>query len=204
MHPGALFPDIGIFDQVGIEPHSFGHFLHGFPNLPMRATCNDDSIEAMLSNPSFNQIEIFRKAGQTDLFHMDHLFGFPFFGPIYSPNSNVSVAVPAYSGIDAQNKLGRYLNGIYHPLRINEVAERMHFKGVRPGRPFEIGPYRVEGIRLEHPGGATGYRIECGGKTLIYEFSNNPGHPYEAYGKSKWQMIVDLWKKGQATRGRKP
>ena len=101
-------------------------------------------------------------------FHMDHLFGFPFFGPIYSPNSRVSVAVPAYSGIEAQNKLGRYLSGIYHPLRLNDVAARLHFEGVRPGRPFEIGPYRIEGIRLEHPGGSCGYRIACGDCVILH------------------------------------
>ena len=56
----------------------------------------------------------------------------------------------------------------------------------------QLGPYRIR------------YRCKACGKTLIYEFSNNPGHPYEAYGKSKWQKIVELWKKGQATRGRKP
>lgn len=101
-------------------------------------------------------------------FHMDHLFGFPFFGPIYSPNCEVTVCVPAYSGVDAQSKLGRYLNGIYHPLRIRDLAARIHFEGVRPGRPFERGPYRVQGVSLNHPGGSCGYRIECDDQVVVY------------------------------------
>jgi phosphoribosyl 1,2-cyclic phosphodiesterase len=34
-------------------------------------------------------------------FHMDHLFGFPFFVPIYSPNCKVHVTVPAYGDVEA-------------------------------------------------------------------------------------------------------
>jgi phosphoribosyl 1,2-cyclic phosphodiesterase len=58
-------------------------------------------------------------------FHTDHLFGFPFFGPLYTPNCQVEVAVPAYSPVDARDKLGRYLNGTHHPVRIR----------VLPGHP---------------------------------------------------------------------
>jgi phosphoribosyl 1,2-cyclic phosphodiesterase len=101
-------------------------------------------------------------------FHMDHLFGFPFFEPIFSPNCAVDVAVPAYSGVDAQNKLGRYLNGIYHPLRIHDVAARLGFEGVRPGRPFDRGPYTIQGVALNHPGGSCGYRVTYGNKSVAY------------------------------------
>jgi len=38
------------------------------------------------------------------------------------------------------------------------------------------------------------YRCKACHKTIIYEFTANPGHPYEAYGKNKWQRIVESWK----------
>lgn len=101
-------------------------------------------------------------------FHMDHLFGFPFFGPIYTPSCQVNVTVPAYSSVDAQSKVGRYLNGVYHPVRLRDLAAQVRFEGLRPGRPFEVGPYRVRGVALNHPGGSTGYRIEAGGRTVVY------------------------------------
>ena len=101
-------------------------------------------------------------------FHMDHLFGLPFFAPLYSPSCTVHVSVPAYSGIDAQNKLGRYLNGIYHPIRIQDVAGKMTFDGIRPSRPFAKGPYDITAVALNHPGGSLGYRVTCGGHTVVY------------------------------------
>ncbi|HCH62166.1 MAG: MBL fold metallo-hydrolase [Deltaproteobacteria bacterium] len=101
-------------------------------------------------------------------FHTDHVFGFPFFGPLYTPNCSVEVAVPSYSPVDAQEKLGRYLNGINHPVRIRDFIAKVSFRSVRPGRVFEIGPYRVHGVSLNHPGGACGYRIEADGRVVCY------------------------------------
>jgi hypothetical protein len=46
------------------------------------------------------------------------------------------------------------------------------------------------------------YQCKTCGCTAIYDFSNNPGHPYEAYGKGKFRQIVDNWKQGHASRGR--
>lgn len=101
-------------------------------------------------------------------FHTDHLFGFPFFGPLYTPNCDVEVAVPSYDAADAQDKLARYLNGTHHPVRIRDFIANVSFRSVRPGRVFEIGPYRVHGVSLNHPGGSCGYRIEADNRVVCY------------------------------------
>ena len=101
-------------------------------------------------------------------FHMDHLFGFPFFGPIYSPNCRVSVVVPAYSSIEAQRKVGRYLNGVFHPVRMQDVSSAIRFDPIRPGGELSVGPYRIRGVALNHPGGSCGYRIEADGQVVVH------------------------------------
>jgi phosphoribosyl 1,2-cyclic phosphodiesterase len=101
-------------------------------------------------------------------FHMDHLFGFPFFGPVYAPGFQVEVGVQAYSATDAGNKLARYLSGVYHPVRLADMGDKLSFRAVRPGRAFEMGPYRVQPVSLNHPGGATGYRIDADGRSVVY------------------------------------
>ena len=55
-------------------------------------------------------------------FHMDHIIGFPFFGPVFAPNYQVRVTVPAFSEEEAKDRLGRFVNGVYHPLRIREIS----------------------------------------------------------------------------------
>lgn len=101
-------------------------------------------------------------------FHMDHLFGFPFFAPLYFPKTTVQVHVPAYSGVDAQNKLSRYLNGLYHPLRIRDIPAQVHFHGVKVGQEMQRGPYTIKTVSLNHPGGSCGYRIEADGCSVVY------------------------------------
>jgi phosphoribosyl 1,2-cyclic phosphodiesterase len=100
--------------------------------------------------------------------HMDHVFGLPFFIPIYAPGYDVRITVPAFSDDEAREKLARYLNGVYHPTRLGEVPANVTFRGIRPGRSFDAGGYNVTGVSLNHPGGSIGYRIEADGYSIAY------------------------------------
>jgi len=101
-------------------------------------------------------------------FHMDHLFGFPFFGPVYAPGYAVRVSVPAFSEEEAKERVSRYSNGVYHPVRLREMPADVSFHPIQPGRPFERGPFTVTGVRLNHPGGSVGYRIEASGRVFVH------------------------------------
>jgi phosphoribosyl 1,2-cyclic phosphodiesterase len=107
-------------------------------------------------------------------FHMDHLFGFPFFVPIYTPGYKVRVTIPAYTEEEARQKLGRYLNGVYHPTRLRELPAEVTFRPIRPGRPFQAGGFTLTGLALNHPGGSVGYRIEAGGQSMAYMTDSAP------------------------------
>jgi phosphoribosyl 1,2-cyclic phosphodiesterase len=120
------------------------------------------------------------ESGQTEITilfshtHMDHLFGLPFFAPILSPRCTVTLAVPATGSIEARNKIGRYLNGVFHPLHISDLAAKVVFQGVEPDRSFEVGPYKVSTLRLAHPGGTIGYRVSLGGQAVCYLTDTGP------------------------------
>lgn len=101
-------------------------------------------------------------------FHMDHLFGFPFFGPVYAPSCHVGINIPAANAEEAESKISRYLNGVYHPVRLRDVAATMTMHHIRTGHRFERCGYEIEAVRLNHPGGSSGYRIEQGGRSVVY------------------------------------
>ncbi len=107
-------------------------------------------------------------------FHMDHVFGFPFFVPIYTPGYKVQITVPAFSQEEAREKLGRYLNGMYHPTRLRDLPSEVSFRPIRPDRPFDCGGFAVRGVKLNHPGGALGYRIEADGQAMCYVTDTAP------------------------------
>ena len=100
--------------------------------------------------------------------HIDHVFGLPFFGPLYVPGGRVELGVPAVSPVDAETRLGRFMNGIYHPVRLGEVPGRVAFTPIRPGPAFGMGPWELRSVGLNHPGGALGYRVTLGGRSVVY------------------------------------
>ncbi len=100
--------------------------------------------------------------------HVDHVFGFPFFGPIFAPSRRINVSVPAYSGEECRELLSRFLNGVNHPLRLHLIPAELRFGNTRPGKVRESGPFELTPVRLNHPGGSLGYRISDGKHTVVY------------------------------------
>lgn len=100
--------------------------------------------------------------------HVDHIFGFPFFTPLYGPGWDVNVGVPAYSVDEARERISRYLNGTFHPTRLRDVPSNLVFQAIMAGRPVEAGGFDVLPVRLNHPGGAMGYRIRADGHSFAY------------------------------------
>jgi phosphoribosyl 1,2-cyclic phosphodiesterase len=107
-------------------------------------------------------------------YHMDHVFGFPFFAPIYTPGYDVRITMPAFSEEEARDKLARYLNGVYHPTRLRELPAQVTFAVERPDRVFDLDGYSVVGLRLNHPGGSVGWRITAGGRSVVYMTDTSP------------------------------
>jgi len=101
-------------------------------------------------------------------FHLDHVFGFPFFAPIYAPSFSVTITAPAFHPDGAKDRLARYLNGIFHPVRLSEVPAQLKFEAIRPQRDFMCGPWQMRSVGLNHPGGACAYRVSNGTNAFVY------------------------------------
>lgn len=132
-------------------------------------------------------------------FHMDHVFGFPFFAPIFAPSFEVTVTAPTFSPETTRERISRYLNGIFHPLRIYEVPARLSFDAIRPGSEMMRGPYRVRAMTLNHPGGSCGYRIDYQGRSVVYVTDTAPlSRPGEGVSagqqpNSREQLLINLF-----------
>ncbi|MBM4364850.1 MAG: MBL fold metallo-hydrolase [Deltaproteobacteria bacterium] len=107
-------------------------------------------------------------------FHLDHVFGFPFFAALFAPSFRVSVVAPTFTPEATRDRLGRYLNGVLHPLRVHELPAPIDYGSCRPGRSFERGEYRITPVQLNHPGGACGYVIEGSGKKVAHLTDTSP------------------------------
>lgn len=107
-------------------------------------------------------------------FHIDHTIGFPFFGPIFLPICSLRIFVPVQGDEPPESRLQNFLNGEFHPLHVQDVPARTTFVPIGTGDRFSCGPYQVQAVELEHPGGACGYRIEQGDRTVCYFTDTSP------------------------------
>jgi len=56
----------------------------------------------------------------------------------------------------------------HFPVRLSDMRSHLAFHEVEAGDVVTIGGATVRVARLHHPGGVTGYRIESGGRAIVY------------------------------------
>ena len=96
-------------------------------------------------------------------FHWDHLQGFPFFVPAFSP----SVGIDFYSPRpDFERDLSRLMCAPYSPVRMEDMAAKKTFNVLKA--PVKIGPAGVSFKKMSHPGDAFAYKVTHGEKRFVY------------------------------------
>jgi len=100
-------------------------------------------------------------------FHWDHIQGIPFFAPLYGPKNRITF----YSGWTVrplQETLEGQMAKPYFPVNFSQVAAQRDFCQVPEGGNIKTGSVTVCPFPLNHPQGATGYRIETDGAVIVY------------------------------------
>jgi phosphoribosyl 1,2-cyclic phosphodiesterase len=100
--------------------------------------------------------------------HWDHIQGLPFFTPIFIPGNRVRVVSGPNGVMPLEAALGRQMQAPFFPVSFDQVSPQVSAAEVRPGVTFDVGAARVRAARLNHPDPVYGYRIEHGGKAVVY------------------------------------
>jgi len=104
--------------------------------------------------------------------HWDHIFGFPFFSPIYQ--SSTKIKVDGYNlcmkGLrySFDNKMG---DGFW-PIKFEELSADIQFINKLENGYLEIDGVIIDTIPLHHPQGGLGFRFREGKKTLVFLTDN--------------------------------
>ncbi len=90
--------------------------------------------------------------------HWDHIQGFPFFIPAYSPKVNVRVL--GYEGAvhGLRGALFEQMQSAFFPVGLHQMAGRVNFEELSE-MEFDLGPIKVRTIYANHPGICLGYRL---------------------------------------------
>jgi phosphoribosyl 1,2-cyclic phosphodiesterase len=97
--------------------------------------------------------------------HWDHIMGFPFFTPAYVPGNKVTI----YGCHEELEQVFRLQHSRpYFPVDFEDLGADIEFVTLRPDEPREIAGVRVTGQLQHHESNSYAYRLEHGGKTVIY------------------------------------
>lgn len=104
--------------------------------------------------------------------HMDHVQGFPFFKPLYTPGVDIRICSPAEWARSAEEVLRRQMESYYFPVGLDQVPAQVSFEP--QNKSFWIEDVSIQRHPLNHPGGSFAYRLEYAGRVLVYLADHEP------------------------------
>lgn len=102
--------------------------------------------------------------------HFDHICGLPFFVPFFDPRNRFRIHA-GHLGPDMtlRHVLAEMMMAPLFPVPLEIFGADISFENFRCGETLHPGPGIVlRTAALNHPNGATGYRVEYGGRSICY------------------------------------
>ena len=102
--------------------------------------------------------------------HWDHINGFPFFSPAFRKDRTFTIMAGHLDEVGGVQKiLAGQMSQPTFPVPLDMMGSKMEFEDFTCGDTFKLGKgIKVITTPLNHPDGATGYRIEYRGKAMCY------------------------------------
>lgn len=101
--------------------------------------------------------------------HLDHITGLTFFLPLFEKRNSVRL----WAGhLQAPHTLKKVVSSLMqaplYPVSLEVFQARVEFNEFQGGETLSCGEIAMRTAALNHPQGATGYRVEYGGKSICY------------------------------------
>ncbi len=103
--------------------------------------------------------------------HWDHINGFPFFAPAFHSGFEFTIMAGHLSNGSIEDIFADQMQSPYFPVPLEAMTAKKEFANFRAGDSFNLGSdgnIKIKTAPLNHPNGATGYRIEFAGKSFCY------------------------------------
>ena len=116
--------------------------------------------------------------------HIDHVCGFPFFKPAYSPKSRLKMWAGHLKprGRKLKDVMASMMDTPLFPISVDVLESTIIWTDFEAGETIPLSDeITLRTAPLNHPEGATGYRVEFDGKAVCYvtDTEHTPGKPDE-------------------------
>lgn len=115
-------------------------------------------------------------------FHWDHIQGFPFFAPAFIPGNHFRL----FASQELQERLEVVLAGQmefeYFPITLDRMEATIEFEELRQG-PRSLGDFQVQALQLHHTLPCMGFRLDSGGRSVVYATDVEPEAGLPANGR---------------------
>jgi phosphoribosyl 1,2-cyclic phosphodiesterase len=116
--------------------------------------------------------------------HFDHIIGLPFMHPLYDGGVSARLYAGHFeNGGTCRAMVEGFMSPPYFPLTPKQFRAEIDYRDFRP--PDVLEPHAgivVSTVRLNHPNGAVGFRVDFGGRSVCYitDTEHMPGRLDEA------------------------
>ena len=101
--------------------------------------------------------------------HWDHIQGLPFFSPLYMPQTRIRmIGGPTTTRTPLRDTLRRQMSAPNFPVDLQDLPSALTFEEVSDRQSLDVGDARVTVARANHPDAVFAYRIEHGGRSVVY------------------------------------
>ena len=118
--------------------------------------------------------------------HTDHIFGFPFFMPIYKKGVKINMYGCNYSSGPVREIVLRFMQPPFFPVKFENISAEFEFRLLEKGIT-EFSGIKILPIEISHPDGGFGFRFEEDGKSIVFltdnelKYQHKGGHTFEEY-----------------------
>jgi phosphoribosyl 1,2-cyclic phosphodiesterase len=99
--------------------------------------------------------------------HWDHIQGLPYFAPFFSQGNAITVWGPKQGDVGMEEILRQLMQPVVFPVPLEALAATLEVKHV-DAEPIETEGCTITSMRVRHPAVTLGYRLETGGRSIVY------------------------------------
>lgn len=110
--------------------------------------------------------------------HWDHVIGFPFFEPLYSPDSEITIWSPSENNKSCRQIFDNLMRAEFFPVQLTELKAKLHFFSIDEKKPIRTGPLIIHFHQTHHPSATYCLKIETPHQTIGYASDNEMFQDY--------------------------